>query len=481
MPAMARWCGTFYTVPAPGEAGSETWPADSDIWQRGGATVWHTPAVDPELGLLYFSTGNPGPDFNGAVRKGDNLFSVSMVALDVHSGAYRWHFQQVHHDIWDYDASTPVVLFDIDIDGQPRKAIAEAGKTGWVYILDRITGVPLLGIEERPVPQEPRQHTAATQPFPLGDAFVPQVMAMPLYGYPFVNEGRIFTPFWQELVPVRPSSFGGTTWAPTSYDPRTHALFICGVDLVGLFTGGIVDGRKPQQQFLGGEFAFDTAQTGIFAAIDLRTNRLLWRQRWRDSCYSGSTATAGNLVFTGQNDGRFVALDSRDGSALWAFQTGAGVNAPPAVFAYKGTQYVVVYAAGALFAQSPPGDNVWLFALSGTLDEAVPQVATDVSFADVVAGAGAATGANLGAEVYGRYCGQCHGAEGTRRAWRRTSADQATRKCTRQCDGDPGQCADARFRSRLNVRTSRAGCALRQRRTQRTVMTIVHWRKRFEL
>jgi alcohol dehydrogenase (cytochrome c) len=398
---------TFYTVPGPGELGHETWPKDSEIWKRGGATVWHTPAVDPELGLLYFSTGNPGPDFNGSLRKGDNLFSVSMVALDARTGDYRWHFQQVHHDIWDYDASTPVVLFDVEIDGRPRKAIAEAGKTGWVYILDRTDGTPLLGIPEKPVPQEPRQHTSPTQPTPVGDAFVPQEMEMPLYGYPFVNRGRIFTPFWQKVIPIRPGTFGGTTWAPPSYDPRTHSLFVCGLDNIGLFTGGTIDGQKSQEQFLGGEFIFDTVRTGIFAAMNLQTNRLVWRHRWEESCYSGSTATAGDVVFVGMNDGRFVALDSKNGDALWEFQTGAGVNAPPAVFEHDGEQMVAVYAAGALFAQSPPGDSVWLFALSGLL-EAVPP-GTPSSTGAIQTG-GAVQGKE-GAKLYGRYCGQCHGNE----------------------------------------------------------------------
>ena len=128
---------TFYTVPAPGELGSDTWPADSDAWETGGGTVWHTPAVDPELGLIYFSTGNPGPDYNGAIRPGDNLFTASIVALDAYSGEYRWHFQQVHHDIWDFDAPNPVVLFDLEYEGVLRKGLAQAGKTGWVYILDR--------------------------------------------------------------------------------------------------------------------------------------------------------------------------------------------------------------------------------------------------------------------------------------------------------------------------------------------------------
>ena len=152
--------------PGPRRAGHDTWPSDNDTWKHGGAAVWQTPAVDPELGLVYFSTGNPGPDLNGSVRPGDNLFSVSMVAIEAKTGKYRWHFQQVHHDLWDYDSPNPVVLFDAMYDGRLRKGIVEIGKTGYVYILDRETGKPLVGIDEVPVPQEPRQATAATQPIP---------------------------------------------------------------------------------------------------------------------------------------------------------------------------------------------------------------------------------------------------------------------------------------------------------------------------
>ncbi|MDX1562644.1 MAG: PQQ-binding-like beta-propeller repeat protein, partial [Gammaproteobacteria bacterium] len=144
---------TFNTIPGPGEVGHDTWPQDNEIWMDGGAPVWQTPAVDPELGLVYFSTGNAAPNYNGSVRAGDNLFTASIVAVDAQTGEYRWHFQQVHHDIWDYDAPNPVILFDIEIDGRERRALAEASKTGWVYILDRVTGEPLIGIEERPVPQ----------------------------------------------------------------------------------------------------------------------------------------------------------------------------------------------------------------------------------------------------------------------------------------------------------------------------------------
>src|SRR5499427_2153026 len=197
---------TFFTIPGPGEIGHDTWPSDNDAWKHGGASVWQTPAVDPELGLIYFTTGNPGPDFNGRIRRGDNLFSVSLLAVEAKTGKYRWHFQQVHHDIWDYDSPNPVILFDVKINGRMRKAAAEASKTGWVYIVDRVTGKPLLGIDEKPVPQEPRQHTAATQPYPRGDAFVPQQVDISPEDFTMRNQGRIFTPFWTEGTIAKPSA-----------------------------------------------------------------------------------------------------------------------------------------------------------------------------------------------------------------------------------------------------------------------------------
>ncbi len=154
------------------------------------------------------------------MRPGDNLFSVSIVALDAKTGEYRWHFQQVHHDIWDYDSPNPVDPVRRRYDGRLRKGIAEVRKTGWVYILDRETGEPLIGIEERPVPQEPRQATAATQPYPIGDAVVPQQIDIAPEGFDLVNNGRIFTPFWDEIRAVRSRRHGGANWPPSSYDPR---------------------------------------------------------------------------------------------------------------------------------------------------------------------------------------------------------------------------------------------------------------------
>ncbi len=346
------------------------------------------------------------------MRAGDNLFSVSIVAIEVKTGKYRWHFQQVHHDLWDYDSSNPVILFDVEIDGVWRKAAAQAGKTGWVYILDRITGEPLLGIDERPVLQEPRQATSATQPYPRGDAFVPQFVDIAPEGYTLVNQGRIFTPYWTDGVVAKPASFGGANWPPSSYDPATNYYYVCGNDRMNLFNGGERHNEIPPdgESYTGGNFArVPMPPTGIFTALDMRTNRIVWRQRWKDMCYSGSVVTAGGLLFVGRNDGRFTALDSRNGKHLWEFQTGAGVNAPSSVFEYQGDQYVVVYSAGNRMARTPKGDSVWLFSLKGTLEEADPPDVTNIQqprraerSADVIAGQ----------KIFGEVCSLCHGPQG---------------------------------------------------------------------
>jgi alcohol dehydrogenase (cytochrome c) len=370
-----RLVWTFYTVPAPGERGHETWPQDNDVWRDGGATVWQTPALDPELGLLYFSTANPGPDFNGSIRKGDNLFTSSIMALDVRTGAYRWHYQQVHHDLWDYDSGNPVVLFDLDYGGVARKGIAEASKTGWTYILDRVTGRPLIGIDEKPVAQEPRQATSPTQPIPRGDAFVPQSIDVAPEGTKLVNGGRIFTPYWTDYVATKPGITGGANWPPSSYDPQTGLFYVCAGDRASLFRAWDIDAAQPPEgaEYIGGNFgSHPIPALGVFAALDLHTNGLVWQQQWSEPCYSGSVVTRGGLVFVGRNDGRLTALDSSNGKKLWEFQTGAGMNAPASVFEHGGKQYVVAYSGGSVFARSAKGDSVWLFALDGTLDPVPP-------------------------------------------------------------------------------------------------------------
>ena len=164
--------------------------------------------------------------------------------------SYRWHFQQVHHDIWDYDSPNPVVLFDAPVNGVMRKGLVQVSKTGWAYILDRATGEPLIGIEERAVPQEPRQATAATQPYPVGDAIVPQSIDIPPEGASvlpdgaaLINDGKIFTPFWTEPIALKPGTMGGANWPPSSYDPETHLLYVCASDRINSF---VVQEKLPE-------------------------------------------------------------------------------------------------------------------------------------------------------------------------------------------------------------------------------------------
>jgi alcohol dehydrogenase (cytochrome c) len=417
---------TFYTVPGPGDYGHATWPQNSDAWQHGGAPVWQTPAVDPQLGMLYFTTGNPGPDLHGGVRPGDNLFSVSIVALDAMTGEYRWHFQQVHHDIWDYDSPNPVVLFDAPVDGRIRRGLVEVSKTGWAYILDRETGEPLIGIEERAVPQEPRQATAATQPFPIGDAIVPQSIDIPPERVEtideqgrIVNDGRIFTPFWTDPISVKPGTMGGANWPPSAYDPDTHLLYVCASDRITTFrVNETLEQPGPNKVYTGGRFTQAQADDrGIFAALDVTTNRIAWRQQWRDICYSGAVVTAGGIVFVGRSDGRLTALDKRNGEQLWEFMTDAGVNTTVTTFEHEGEQYVVVHAGGGTFPGSTRGDGIWMFSLRGTMNSLPPQGggAGGSPFGGgprAAADDGRPGNPDRGAEIYAQACVACHGEAG---------------------------------------------------------------------
>jgi alcohol dehydrogenase (cytochrome c) len=315
-----------------------------------------------------------------------------------------------------------------------RKGLAQVGKTGWAYILDRETGQPLIGIDERPVPQEPRQATAATQPYPRGDAIVPQHVEIAPEGFELVNGGRIFTPFVGDTgVIVSPSLYGGANWPPSSYDPARRLLFVCASDVAGNFIGGDRDFEiAPEgQPYYGGVVGFaPLPRTGIFAAVDVTTNTLAWRYRWPDQCYSGSLATAGGLVFVGRNDGRLTALDSDTGLKLWEFQTGAGMNAPATSFERNGKQYVVALSAGNLLIGSAKGDSVWLFGLDGTMPPAAARDTENRTTA-VPPPAGAAAAANAapaapaqsaaastdelvaaGQEVFTTACVACHGEDG---------------------------------------------------------------------
>ncbi|MBV8597835.1 MAG: PQQ-binding-like beta-propeller repeat protein [Actinobacteria bacterium] len=406
----------FYTVPGPGQVGNDTWPKNSNAWQRGGASIWNTPSVDPALNLIYFSTGNASPDFAGAERKGANLFTASIVAVDATTGKLKWYFQQVHHDIWDYDAPSPTLLFDLQVHGQMRHAVAEVGKTGWAYVLDRATGKPIFGIQERAVPQAASQQTYPTQPFPVGDATVQHAITPSEYkalvkatpNVKYVNGGKIFTPYTRgHPVFASPGTLGGTNWPPSSYNPGTHMMYVCGVDQAALFTGGKLNPYKPGAQELGSAFVPVGPASGTVTALDMTSNRIAWQRSLTDSCYSGSATTGGDLVFVGRDKGQLQALDAQTGKTLWSFQTGAGANNVPTIFKQGGTEYVAFYAGGSALGATPHGDNLWLFSLKGTLGPA-----THIGKAGGVLHAGEKPDVSKGGQVFAANCSVCHGALG---------------------------------------------------------------------
>lgn len=433
----------FHTVPGPGEVGHDTWPQDNDSWEHGGAPMWQTPAVDHELGLIYFSTGNASPDLDGSRRAGDNLFAASIVALDAETGEYRWHFQQVHHDIWDYDAPSPVVLFDVEIDGEERKGIAEASKTGWLYLLDRETGEPLLPIEEQPVPQDERQKTSPTQPIPSYPPFidhrvteedVAQIREIAENNTKegaetprVINGESIYTPFNEDITVIVPGPQGGTNWQPVSYNPDTELFYVCGMRSVSGYTRSgdvLAEAELGQTADLGSVFTttgFGTHR-GVLAAIDATTGEIEWRKDWPgESCYSGSVTTAGGLVFVGRNNGELQAYDAENGDELWSFQTGAGANSTVSVFEWEGTQYLAFAAGGNSLAATAHGDNLWLFSLDGTMGPAAPAGegegeghAGEVSPEEPDEGGGEAEAdAAAGESVWSDNCAGCHGLAGT--------------------------------------------------------------------
>jgi quinohemoprotein ethanol dehydrogenase len=387
----------FFTIPGPGEKGHETWEGDS--WKFGGAPVWTTPAIDPELGMVYIAVGNAGPDNDGTKRGGDNLFTASIVALDLKTGAYKWHFQEVHHDIWDYDNSAAPLLTDITYQGQPRKILAHAGKTGFLYLLDRTNGVPLIGIEERPVPQEPRMKTAATQPFPIGDAFVPtcpEPGSVPA-GY---QSSCIFGAYWTEPVVMTPGTQGGVSWAPITFSPDTRLVYVPGTIMNSGHTLRRQDFNETTQRFDnrddGAGYFRPPGQprAGNLTAIDPATNRIVWQKRMKFPMGTGSglLSTAGGLLWHGESDGNLVAYDIRTGDVLWKFQTGAGADAPVATYEVNGEQYVAILAGGNGLMLSARGDRLWAFKLDGRVPQAAappePPTIQPGGTAGIVGGAG---------------------------------------------------------------------------------------------
>lgn len=362
----------FWTIPGPGQPGAETWEGDS--YKYGGAGIWTQAAIDPDLGMLYVGTGNAGPDTDGRNRGGDNLYTCSVLALDLKTGAYKWHFQEIHHDIWDQDSASAPLLADITYRGRARKIVMHAGKTGYLYIFDRTDGKPLVGIEEKLVKQEARMKTAKTQPFPVGDPFVP-MCAEPVAGY---ETGCLFSAFWDTPVLIFPGSSGGNAFAPLTFSPKTNLVYIPASVMATLYTSKHEAWDETKQGFVktgGGEGFFrpaGTPRSGTLTAMDPSTNKIVWQKTTKYPMGGGSglLSTAGGLLFHGESDGNLVAYDIKNGDELWKFQTGAGANAPVMTYEIDGEQYVAVLSGGNNLLFSQRGDSMWAFKLGGTLPEA---------------------------------------------------------------------------------------------------------------
>ncbi|HEX6966583.1 MAG TPA: PQQ-dependent dehydrogenase, methanol/ethanol family [Gemmatimonadaceae bacterium] len=341
----------FYTIPSPAEGGwwgtwrtHDEWGMSfnrdiaqekrdsakyADSWRHGGGPVWHHPAYDPATGTLFINVGNPAPDLNAYGRPGDNLYTCSIVALDAKTGKLKWYYQEVPHDRWDYDATTPPVLVDVrDSTGKTVHAVAEAGKDGFVYVLDRATGKPI----------------RKSEPF-----------------VPFENYMQNPTP---EGVIVNPGTLGGSDWSPTAYSPRTGYLYIDG-NYLPMKERVTAEEYRPPAQYWGGNVVAVPAdkQYGMYVAVDLNTGKIAWRDSLAKPTISGSVATAGGVVFTGLSDKKVAAYDAQTGKQLWTFKTDGGVNAPPITYQIDGTQYVAVAATGLETMNTPRSDELLVFSL----------------------------------------------------------------------------------------------------------------------
>jgi len=360
-----RW----YVVPGPGQLGFGGWGLNE--WQRGGGAIWIYPSVDPATGLLYLVTGNPIP-WNGR-GPGANLWTDSIVALHIQNGQMAWGFQTVHHDIWDYDVTNAPVLFDLDYGHGVTPAVGVASKTGWVYILNRVTGKSILGVSEKKVPQlkgaaAKYANLSKTQPYPVGDAFTNQCSTRKMWpkpapdGKPYIV-GCIFTPFAYakgrpSFIASTPSAEGGVDWQPSAYDPATHYQYLCSITGAGTAIGAIPNAEKtivPGQLSLGANFGApspNTPDVPQLVAMNMLTNKLAWKttqplpasKKLPSARCSGVLSTPG-VVFAGQeNTKQLGAYDPATGRNLWlsaALPTAPG--GPPITYTgADGKQYVVV-------------------------------------------------------------------------------------------------------------------------------------------
>jgi alcohol dehydrogenase (cytochrome c) len=325
-PATGKRIWRFYTVPGPGEPGSETWPASPELLARGGGGTWVTGSYDPELNTLYWGTGNPNPDYYGEDRKGENLYTCSLIALDADTGTLKWHYQFTPHDVHDWDSNHVPVLADVAIGGQRRKVVMVANRNGFFYVLDRVTGKVLLG----------KPFTDTTWARELGPD-----------GHPIVlNDGS---------KGCLPDNWGGTVFMPPSFDPARGLFFVTARETCATFV--------PEKQVIApGRFSLsgtvrrdlDKAY-GALRAIDAATGERRWEFKFATPSFAGVLSTASGVVFDGDNEGNFMAFDARTGANLWHYQTGSSLwGGSPMTYTLDGRQYVVIGSGSSIVAFALP-------------------------------------------------------------------------------------------------------------------------------
>ena len=393
---------TFHTIPQPGEPGHETWQAD-DWTNRTGANVWSIMSVDAERGLIFLPIGSPSYDFYGADRKGQNLFSNSLVALDASTGKLVWYYQMVHHDVWDYDLPAQPVLIDVQREGKSIPAVVQLTKMGFVFILDRVTGKPLFPVEERVFPQTtvPGEATSPTQPVPL--------MPPPLARQTFTAEQistvtpesnrycstlfrtlenhGMYTPFSRNMTLVVPGSLGGANWSGASFDPNSHLLFVNVNELGSIGKLKLQLSNAPvryRRTAKTGEYArfWDNHHLpcqqppwGTLNAINADTGEIAWTvplgtveglKTKTGTPNLGGSIVAGGLVFIGgTTDSRFRAFDAKSGEELWSAKLEASAHATPMTYALKKNkkQYIVIAVGGGGNFSITVSDTLVAFAL----------------------------------------------------------------------------------------------------------------------
>ncbi len=379
----------FHSVPRPGEVGNETWQMDS--WKgRGGANAWSIMSVDEANNQVFLPLTSPSYDFYGGDRKGANLFGNSVVALDCATGKRRWHFQTVHHDLWDYDLPAQPVLVDVVREGRQVPGVAQVTKMGFVFVLNRLTGEPLFPVEERPVPKSnlPGEESWPTQPYPVKPApFARQSMTRDEITdvtpesrrecQEMLKEAlldvKIYDPIGEKLAVLFPGLNGGTNWGGASFDPETQTLFVNSMDVGGLFRMAKTrEGAEVPFALRGSKYEFlwdsngypcQKPPWGMLNAIDLNSGEYRWRtvlgefdelkargvSKTGAPNIGGTVVTAGGLIFVGAtNDGKFRAFDKDTGEELWITKLPASGMATPMTYLGKrtGKQFVVIAAGG---------------------------------------------------------------------------------------------------------------------------------------